>query len=141
VDLSAKMLAKAQGRGYDRLIKSELVAFLAEATARYDLIVSADTLVYFGALESALAAASAALRPGGTLIFSLEEETESGRTDSFRLMHHGRYTHTQDYVERTLRAVGLEPAIVHAELRMESGAPVAGLVARATKSVDEVRHG
>ena len=76
VDLSAKMLEKAQGRGYDRLVKSELVAFLMEAPARYDLIVSADTLVYFGALEGVVAAASGALRPGGTLVFSLEEETE-----------------------------------------------------------------
>jgi predicted TPR repeat methyltransferase len=141
VDLSSKMLEKAQGRGYDRLVKSELVAFLAQATARYDLIVSADTLVYFGALEAAFSAASGALRPGGELIFSLEEETEPGDTDSFRLMHHGRYTHRQEYVERTLRAVGLEPTIVHAELRMESGAPVAGMVVRATKTLDEVSHG
>ena len=57
VDLSAKMLEKAKGRGYDRLVKSELVAFLMETPARYDLIVSADTLVYFGALEGVLAAA------------------------------------------------------------------------------------
>jgi predicted TPR repeat methyltransferase len=141
VDLSAKMLDKARGRGYDRLVKSELVAFLEDTPARYDLIVSADTLVYFGALEAALSAAARALRPGGTLIFSLEEETDTGHTFSFRLMHHGRYTHRQEYVERTLRAVGLEPTIVHAELRMESGAPVPGLVVRATKAADKESHG
>ena len=38
---------------YDELIKGELTAFLGESTAAYDVILSADTLVYFGALEVA----------------------------------------------------------------------------------------
>jgi hypothetical protein len=38
-------------------------------------------------------------------------------------------------VERLLAAVRLLPEIARAELRMESGAPVAGLVIRAAKSV------
>jgi predicted TPR repeat methyltransferase len=46
---------------------------------------------------------------------------------------HGRYSHAREYVERVLAAAGLQPWITPAELRMESGAPVAGLVIRGTK--------
>ena len=48
---------------------------------------------------------------------------------------HGRFGHARAYVERVLTAAGLQPWIAPAELRMESGAPVAGLVIRGTKSV------
>jgi predicted TPR repeat methyltransferase len=47
---------------------------------------------------------------------------------------HGRYSHAAVYVERVLAFAGLQSEIAHAELRMESGAPVAGLVIRATKT-------
>ena len=55
VDLSPKMLAKALGRQvYEELIETELVAYLGQRTASFDLIVSADTLIYFGELRSFL---------------------------------------------------------------------------------------
>ncbi|MDX1655401.1 MAG: tetratricopeptide repeat protein, partial [Candidatus Competibacteraceae bacterium] len=77
VDLSGKMLAKARGRGvYDRLEEAELTAFIAADPARWDAIVSADTLCYFGALEEVIAAAASALRPGGLLIFTVERAEE-----------------------------------------------------------------
>jgi predicted TPR repeat methyltransferase len=52
----------------------------------------------------------------------------------FHLEMHGRYTHAQQYVERLLTDAGLTPEIGHAELRLESGMPVAGLVVRGRKS-------
>ena len=140
VDLSAKMMEQARDRNvYDELIKGELTAFLQQQEpGEYDLIVSADTLVYFGALEAVLSAAAAALRLNGMLIFTLEENAEPDG-GPYRLETHGRYSHRQTYVERLLRDVGLRPQIVRAELRMESGVPVPGLVVRATKG--EVIHG
>ena len=54
-------------------------------------------------------------------------------TLDYHLELHGRYSHSRGYVERLLTGAGLVPEIGHAELRMESGAPVAGLVIRATK--------
>jgi predicted TPR repeat methyltransferase len=51
----------------------------------------------------------------------------------YRLERHGRYSHGPAYVGRLLTGLGLKPGITEAELRMESGAPVAGLVVRATK--------
>jgi predicted TPR repeat methyltransferase len=141
VDLSAKMMELARDRHvYDDLIKGELTAFLQQSAGQYDLIVSADTLVYFGALEAVLSAAAAALRANGMLIFSLEENTEPDATAPYRLETHGRYNHRQTYVEQLLSEVGLRPEVVRAELRMESGVPVAGMVIRATKGV-EVSHG
>jgi predicted TPR repeat methyltransferase len=136
VDLSGRMLAQAQERHvYDELVKGELTDHLRNSVQAFDLIVSADTLVYFGALEEVAAAAAGALRPAGMLIFSLEEATESDATASYCIQPHGRYSHAREYVERTLSGVGLHPDVVRAELRMESGAPVAGLVIRAIKLV------
>ena len=82
IDLSEGMLAKARGRGlYDELHQAELTAYMQQHAAHYDVVVSADTLVYFGALDEAMRAAAHALRPGGYLCFTVEAlaEGESGR--------------------------------------------------------------
>ncbi len=158
VDLSAKMLARAQHRlapselaplkhVYDELCHAELTAYLQAHPNEFDLIVSADTLVYFGDLSEVIPAAAATLRDGGTLIFSLEDAAspagepgsparERGSPEDaapFHIDAHGRYAHRPNYVERTLAAAGLESQIVRAELRMEAGVPVKGLLVRATK--------
>ncbi len=73
MDLSARMLAKAQARGvYDELVTSELTAYMRAHPGAFDLVVSADTLCYFGVLGDALAAAASTLRAGGHLIFTVE---------------------------------------------------------------------
>jgi predicted TPR repeat methyltransferase len=134
VDLSAGMLAQAKEKNvYDALVKGELTEYLQDNREAFDLIVSADTLVYFGGLEDVLAAAAGALRPDGLLIFTLEHAVGGDATLDYRLELHGRYSHSRGYVERLLTGAGLVPEIAQAELRMESGAPVAGLVIRATK--------
>jgi predicted TPR repeat methyltransferase len=134
VDLSDGMLSRAtEKQVYDALIKTELTQFLRNHRDGFDLIVSVDTLVYFGDLEDVLAAAAGALRPNGLLVFTLEDAVAGDANVDYRLELHGRYSHSRPFVERTLTDLGLKSAIVHAELRMESGAPVAGLVIRATK--------
>jgi predicted TPR repeat methyltransferase len=131
VDLSERMLAQARERHvYDELVKCELTAYLADSTESFDVIVSADTLVYFGPLETVCAAAESALRPGGRLIFTVEElEADVG----YSLGMSGRYRHTRDYIVTALTQAGLAPEVVSAELRLEAGEPVAGLVVRGTK--------
>ena len=96
--------------------------------------MSADTLVYFGELKGIVAAFVRALRPRGLLVFTLEHAVGNGDVD-YRLQPHGRYSHGRGYVERLLTSAGLRPKIVEAELRMEAGAPVPGLVIRAEKPV------
>jgi len=117
-------------------VKAELTEYLRDNREAFDLIVSADTLVYFGDLEGVLGAATEALRPNGFLVFTLEHAVRGGPDVDYRLGFHGRYSHGRAYVERMLTVVGLQSKIAYAELRMEAGVPVAGLVVRATKSVE-----
>jgi predicted TPR repeat methyltransferase len=134
VDLSARMLAQAQARNvYDELVKSELTAYLGDSTEAFDVIVSADTLVYFGPLEDVAATSANALRPGGQLIFTVEELTGPTVDAGYSISLNGRYRHRRQYLERVLADVNLRPEIVPAELRLEAGDPVPGFVVRATK--------
>jgi len=136
VDLSEGMLVHAKSKNiYDVLTKAELTEFLRNSGEIFDLIVSADTLVYFGDLKELLAAAAGALRANGLLVFTLEHAVKDDDGVGYRLAPHGRYSHTRGYVERLLTASGLEAKIVQADLRTEAGAPVPGLVVRAAKPV------
>jgi predicted TPR repeat methyltransferase len=134
VDLSAGMLARARARkAYDELIEGELAAWLAGRSQEFDLIVSADTLCYFGALEQALAGAAGALRPGGRVVFTVERATDD--VSDYHLDSTGRYTHAENYVRQALAAAGLDSiAIEHVELRRERGKEVQGLLAGARRS-------
>ena len=135
VDLSAGMLAKAKEQDvYDDLVKAELTAFLGGVSQAFDLIASADTLVYFGALNPVLAAAATALRPGGRFVFTLERVEDEHPPDGFRLHPHGRYSHTGDYLTRAMAEAGLTAcSIKSAVLRKEIGQAVSGIVVVASK--------
>ena len=134
VDLSAGMLAHAEAKNvYDALIQSELTEYLSRNPKAFDLIVSADTLVYFGDLGAVCAAAASALRPGGLLVFTLEHAADAAPGEPYRLERHGRYSHRRASVERLLEEARLRPEVFAADLRMEAGAPVAGLVICATR--------
>jgi predicted TPR repeat methyltransferase len=133
VDLSEGMLGQAKEKNvYDVLVQGELTEYLRSNRNAFDLIVSADTLVYFGELASVIEAAAGALRPGGLLAFTLEHAADGPVDFEYRLELHGRYSHSRCYVERLLRMFHLEPHVAEAALRMESGAPVAGLVVLAS---------
>ena len=128
------MIAQARARDvYDELVKRELTAYLGDSAAEFDVIVSADTLVYFGLLEDLAAASESALRPGGRLIFTVEELVGDGSDEGYAISSTGRYRHTLQYVNRVLATANLGSEIVRAELRLEAGDPVAGLVVRGTK--------
>jgi predicted TPR repeat methyltransferase len=128
------MLARAKEKQvYDVLTQAELTEYLSHNSQAFDLIVSADTLVYFGDLECVLTAAAEALRPNGLLVFTLEHAAGGSIDAGYRLELHGRYSHVRAYVEQLLVRCGLRPEVFHADLRMEAGRPVAGLVVRATK--------
>lgn len=134
VDLSEGMLARAREKKvYDELVKAELTNFLRRNREAFDLIVSADTLVYFGDLQPVISAVAGALRPGGYAAFTLEHAVGATNGVDYRLEFHGRYSHARPYVETLLSAAGLRTHIERAELRMEGGIPVAGLVVRAAK--------
>jgi predicted TPR repeat methyltransferase len=133
VDLSAGMLAKATERAlYDNLLEAEVVDYMRLHAASFDLIVSADTLIYFGDLLPFFRAAANALKPAGYLVVTMEAcEEPSDR--GFKLHHHGRYAHSAEYVKRTLASAGLALHSTEAVvLRKEGGQPVAGMLVTAT---------
>ena len=128
------MLAQARQRNvYDELLRCELTGYLADCSETFDVIVSADTLVYFGALEAVVAACDRALRPGGRLIFTVEELEGTEHEVGYSLGASGRYRHAREHVQAVLTETTLLPEIVSAELRLEAGEPVAGLVVQGTK--------
>ncbi len=135
VDLSPGMLEKANERGcYDDLQEAELTAFLASFTAKYDLIISADTLCYFGDLDAVADAAATALRPGGSLIFTVEKTPDTESSTGFTLDHTGRYTHSEAYVRGALSRAGFEVRATDVvTLRTEYFKPVEGYVVTARK--------
>jgi len=126
VDLSAKMLTKAAGRKtYDNLVKYELTEFISRQGEAYDVIASADTLCYFGDLEPVLHAAAKALKPGGLMVFTLEDTGDD--TTNHKLNPHGRYSHSGSYVGSTLANADLAvQSITSVVLRNEGKQPVAG---------------
>jgi predicted TPR repeat methyltransferase len=115
-----------------------LTAYLADCDETFDVIVSADTLVYFGPLDEVMRFAENALRAGGRLIFTVEELVGAGHGARYSLGTSGRYRHAREYVQHVLEAAGLHAEIVSAELRLEAGEPVAGLVVLGTKTSSPV---
>lgn len=126
-DLSVGMLRRARERRvYDLLHQAELVYYLDTQPDRFDAVISADTLCYFGPLLAPVAAAKRALRAGGWLVFTVEALPPAS-ADAHRLQPNGRYAHAADYLRATVREAGLTLLDLHAEtLRMEAGLPVSG---------------
>ena len=127
LDLSPRMLALARGRGiYHALHEADLLEFLPGRAAQFDLIAAADVLNYLGDLAPAFAAIHAALKPGGTALFSLE-----AGEDAVTLGPGLRFAHNADHA--LALAEGANLVLVAREaavLRREKGADVAGTLFR-----------
>lgn len=135
VDLSQGMVDKARARAvYDELLVQELSQYMRGRPNAFDVVASADTLVYFGALEEPLAAARDCLRNGGILVFTVERLNPAVRGDPYRLEPHGRYSHSEAYVRDTAASIGFV-SITSEEhvLRRERGQDVVGHLVLARK--------
>ena len=98
----------------------------------YDLIVSADVLCYFGAMDEILQVFSDRLAIGGDAIFTTE--TMSSGEYSWVETSSGRYAHSPEYVVKMASDAGL--TVVSQEAftpRMESGEKVLGTLHIFTK--------
>ncbi len=126
VDLSAGMLDKARARAiYDELHHRELTEFIQAAPQTFDIIASADTLIYFGDLAPVIAAARNALRPGGVLAATVEALPDD--SVDHMLQFNGRYAHSQAYIRRLVEQNGCELAVLRREvMRKEGGQAVIG---------------
>lgn len=133
VDLSAPMLERARERGgYDELEQAELVEFLRARPDAFDLLVSADTLCYFGRLDDFAAAARSSLAAGGLLVFTVEAHDDLPKAPDFRLHPHGRYSHRLGYLHDALAGAGFAQVQAQAVvLRQEAQLPVHGWLVEA----------
>jgi predicted TPR repeat methyltransferase len=128
VDLSAGMLAQAKARSvYSGLYQAELVSFLHAHPDNYDVVISADTLCYFGSLIDALAACHRAVRHGGHVFFTVEALLDD--SVAHRLAPTGRYAHSRVHVQEAAQQAGLTVGSMdQATLRTEGAEPVVGWV-------------
>lgn len=97
VDLSEKMLAVAAQKSiYTQLVHADILSFLSEKEAAYDLILGGDVLVYFGDLDAIFTAAYHALKPNGLFVF----DTEINDKENFSLLSSGRFAHHKNYIDQ-----------------------------------------
>jgi predicted TPR repeat methyltransferase len=126
VDLSPKMIEKSRERSvYDRLEVGDIVEAMKHWPASFDLIVSADVLIYMGDLMPAFEAVAKSLRPGGRFAYSVE----AGAGDRYTLLANRRYAHSAMYLKRLAAMYGfIEESFATTALRTEAEKPVAGHV-------------
>lgn len=134
VDLSEKMLERARERAvYDELAAGEICTYMESAPNRFDAIISADVLVYFGDLERLMRTAASALKVGGIFIATTEALTED-TSQPYKLEVHGRYSHRESYLREAIAKAGLEVVDMTLELiRMEGGREAMGHAVTARK--------
>jgi predicted TPR repeat methyltransferase len=140
------MLEQARAKQlYAELREADIVTELTgEASQqRWPLIVAADVLCYFGALEAVLAAVHSRLEPGGWFLFSTEvllpdhDGTVPGN-GSRALHRQGRYAHSEDYLyEATLTAGFRVIRTDRHSARREAGGDVLGVLLAAERGDDD----
>jgi predicted TPR repeat methyltransferase len=135
IDLSPRMLDAARAKQlYDTLREARLPAALREETSQWRLILAADLLCYFGALEDMFDAVRDRLLPGGRFIFSIEErlpdhDCVTPGNGHWALIGPHHYSHDPAYVARVADERGFRCITLNREtLRHEAGGPVAGLI-------------
>jgi predicted TPR repeat methyltransferase len=143
VDLSPRMLAHANAkRLYVELREGDIIADLAAHEQHWPLIVAADVLCYFGALEDLLARVHQRLEPGGWFVFSVEKilpdhDGVVPGNGNWALQRQGRYVHAEHYVYDAVCAAGFRVRrIDRPVVRQEAGADVPGLLLVA----ERIRH-
>jgi predicted TPR repeat methyltransferase len=137
VDLCRNMLALARAKNlYDELVEAELLQYLATVhDSKFDVVVAANVLIYFGEIGELCAGVARALRRGGRFVFDVEKG--EGAQPGFHVS--GRYTHSHAVVANALAGTGLVLARVdEAVMRKEQGTPVAALCCLAVQQSGSV---
>ncbi len=105
LDVAPQILARARATGiYDELVAEEMGGYLRAHAGTFDVIFAADVIPYSGGLDQLFREAAAALRPGGTFVFTAEGHRDGAE---FRLNPSGRYSHTTPYLRGAVARAGL----------------------------------
>lgn len=131
VDLSGGMLEKAAEKGlYHKLVQAEITEYLQSHNTAYDLIIAADVLSYFGALETLMIEAAKCLTPDGLFIFSVQALANSppdSDQNEYYLGKARRFSHAEDYLRSVIHASGMHIlSLEKAVLRKDEGIDVNG---------------
>ena len=133
IDLAPRMIEVARKRGiYDDLILGDLETVLAAPGPSYDLIVSADTMVYLGDLAPTFKGVVNRLVGGGNYLFACEAKDGSGweQTDV------SRFRHSEAYLREEAARCGLVfLARMDCTLRYEREEPVPGFAIALQKPI------
>jgi predicted TPR repeat methyltransferase len=124
IDLAPRMIEAARARGiYDTLILGDLETVLAEDGEGYDLILSADTMIYIGDLKPTFLGVAKRLLPGGFYVFACESKVDG----DWEQTEANRFRHSEAYLRAESAGAGLDFAgLLRCSLRTESGKPVPG---------------
>lgn len=124
IDLSTNMIEMARARGiYDDLIHGDIETVLNQPGPSYDLILSADAMVYLGDLALTFSGVAQRLVPGGFYVFTCESKAGEGweKTPS------NRFRHSETYLRDAAAHAGLELAsLMECHLRNQAQEPVPG---------------
>ena len=144
IDLSPRMLDQARSKElYATLREARLPDALCDEKGAWRLILAADIICYFGALDEMFDAVRARLRPGGRFIFSVEEllpdhDGNIPGNGDWALGRLHRYSHAPAYVARTAEERRFRCLALDREtLRFEAGGPVAGLMTVLERPLDD----
>lgn len=131
IDLSSKMLAAAAAKQlYAELREDDVLQALNADPTLWRIVLAADVLCYFGALEEFMASVRRRLAPNGLFVFSVETLDDAGDAPrGWHLDRLGRYAHAPGYVRRCAKAAGLEVREMAPEIqRQEADRSVPGLL-------------
>lgn len=133
VDLSPEMLHRARAKNcYRQLHLAEIGQFLSAARQSWQTITAADVFIYHGQLDQLFQQIQRVLAPRGQFCFSVEATSGSGFDVD---MASGRYRHSRDYLDTTLKTAGLaDIRYFDATIRQEAGLPIAGWIILARSS-------
>jgi predicted TPR repeat methyltransferase len=144
VDLSPRMLAHAEAKHlYAELHEADIVTDLAAREATWPLILAADVLCYFGALENLLDLVHRRLESGGWFIFSVQillpdHDGVLPGNGHWALQSQGRYVHNEHYVYEAICAAGFRVLRMDRLIsRHEAGTDVPSLLF----AIERIHHG
>lgn len=133
VDVSSNMIEVARQRGgYYKLFATDILTFLEKCSAEYDVIISADVLVYFGSLQPLFTACYRALKAKGLFCFSIEtlmdkEISAHPTLPDFQLRYTGRTAHSSTYIDKLVKTCQFNiVADKKAIIRYQEDLPVEG---------------